>query len=154
MSDQKRLLERPRSRRVLRSAKTDTDSLFVHQDTDSFKSRLTDNLSKMSVVFDFDPAVFSSGVYYRVFQGSLKYRLRQQQRQPHTRDQSHDVESTDDSDNMTELTTRDTTTTTISQLPLYLRKSTSWTPAHSQSLEIVQTCEVRMLEDCDRFAAY
>jgi hypothetical protein len=40
---------------------------------------MTDNLSKMSVVFDFDPEVFSSGVYHRVFRGSLKHRLRQLQ---------------------------------------------------------------------------
>jgi hypothetical protein len=32
----------------------------------------------MSKVFDFDPAVFSSGVYHRVFRGSLMSSLRQQ----------------------------------------------------------------------------
>ncbi|KAH7411697.1 hypothetical protein DE146DRAFT_250965 [Phaeosphaeria sp. MPI-PUGE-AT-0046c] len=154
MSDQKRFLERPRSRRVLRSAKADSESLLVHQDTTSFKSRLTDNLSKMSMVFDFDPAVFSSGVYHRVFRGSLKYRLRQQQRRPYTRDQSDDAESNDGSDDLTEVRTRDTTSTFTAQIPLYLPRSNSWMPAHQQSLEIVQACETHMLEDCDRFAAY
>jgi hypothetical protein len=78
IAGQKRLLERPRTRRILQRAKADSASLLVHQDTSSRKSRLTDNLSKMSKVFDFDPAVFSSGVYHRVFRGSLMSSLRQQ----------------------------------------------------------------------------
>lgn len=154
MSDQKRLLERPRTRRILRSAKADSESLFVHQDTGSFKSRLTDNLSKMSVVFDFDPAVFSSGVYHRVFRGSLKYSLRQQRRQPYTRTQSHDVESDDESDDVTEVTNQDTASTTTLQGPLTFGKSNSWTLGHRQSVDLVRTCETQMLHDCDRFAAY
>jgi hypothetical protein len=79
MAEQSRLLEKPRTRRVLQRVKVDSASLFVHRDSSSFKSKMTDNLSKMSVVFDFDPEVFSSGVYHRVFRGSLKHRLRQQQ---------------------------------------------------------------------------
>jgi hypothetical protein len=79
MAEQKQLLEKPRTRRVLQRAKADSASLFVHKDSTSMKSRWTDNLSKVSRVFDFDPEVFSTGVYHRVFRGSLKYRLRQQQ---------------------------------------------------------------------------
>jgi hypothetical protein len=39
----------------------------------------TDNLSKLSRVFDFDQEVFSTKIYARAFRGSLKTVLRQQQ---------------------------------------------------------------------------
>lgn len=154
MSDQKQLLERPRTRRILRSAKTDSESLFVHQDTTSFKSRFTDNLSKMSIVFDFDPAVFSSEVYHRVFRGSLKDHLRKKPQQPYTRNHTYDVESDDDCEDTLDSTTQDTMSTLTSQGPLTTRKVTSWTPSHQHGLEVIRACETHMLGDCDRFAAY
>lgn len=40
---------------------------------------MTDNLSKLSAVFDFDQALFSSNVYQRAFRGSIKQILRQNQ---------------------------------------------------------------------------
>jgi hypothetical protein len=46
------------------------------------RSRFTDNLSKLSMVFPFDNIVFSSNVYERVFRGSLKASLRRQQNGP------------------------------------------------------------------------
>lgn len=153
MSDQKRLLERPRSRRILKSSKPNSDSLLVNQDTTSFRSRLTDNLSKMSMIFDFDAAVFSTDVYHRAFRRSHKFRLRQQRLQPFARNQAHDVESNDESDDMTEPTARDTTSTSTLQVLSNLPKSNTWTSAHRQSLDIVRQCEAHMSSDCNRFAA-
>jgi hypothetical protein len=43
---------------------------------------MTDNLSKISRVFEFDPNVFSTRVYERAFRGSVKQALRQQQVAP------------------------------------------------------------------------
>ena len=54
----------------------DTASLFVHRDTDSFITRMTDNLSKLSVVFTFDRELFISKVYERAFRGSVKESLK------------------------------------------------------------------------------
>jgi hypothetical protein len=73
------LLEKSSTRRVLQQAEYDSASLFVHRDTDSFISNLTDNLSKLSVVFSFDRELFVSKVYERVLRGSIKESLRRQQ---------------------------------------------------------------------------
>jgi hypothetical protein len=157
MTEQKQLLEKPRTRKILQNAKADSASLFVHQDTTSRMSRLTDNLSKMSVVFDFDPAVFSSNVYHRVFRGSLKYRLRQQQQQqrhqPHALGLLHTESSNDELDDITQVDTRETTPTLTPNGSPDLRNPTAWTLSHRQSLTLVRLCETHMLEDCDRFAA-
>ncbi|KAH7392969.1 hypothetical protein BKA66DRAFT_567694 [Pyrenochaeta sp. MPI-SDFR-AT-0127] len=81
ISEQQGLLEKPKTRSALQRARADSLSLFVHRDTESLRSQVTDNLSKMSLVFDFDPEIFSSSPYHRVFRGSLKHFLRQQQPQ-------------------------------------------------------------------------
>jgi hypothetical protein len=154
MAEQKLLLEKPRTRRILRNAKADSASLFVHRDTTSRMSRLTDNLSKMSVVFDFDPVVFSSNVYHRVFRGSLKNSLRQQQQQqPHALDLLLTESSYSELDDVTQVNTRETTSTLTANGSPDLRHPISWTLSHRQSLTLVRLCEAHMLEDCDRFAA-
>ncbi|KAH7392970.1 hypothetical protein BKA66DRAFT_567695 [Pyrenochaeta sp. MPI-SDFR-AT-0127] len=79
LSDQQRHLETHKSRKVLNRAKEDSVSLCVQRDNASFTSKLTDNLSKISHVFDFDSHVFSTKVYERAFRGSVKNVLRQQQ---------------------------------------------------------------------------
>ncbi|KAH8712154.1 hypothetical protein GQ44DRAFT_776179 [Phaeosphaeriaceae sp. PMI808] len=78
LSEQKLLLEKPKTRKVLARAKCDSVSLIVHRDSASFSSRWTDNLSKLSYIFDFDTDVLSSRVYERVFRVSLKQSIRQQ----------------------------------------------------------------------------
>lgn len=79
LSEQKRHLETNKSRKVLNQAKADSVSLCVQQDSASFTSRFTDNLSKNSHIFDFDSHVFSTKVYERAFRGSVKNVLRQKQ---------------------------------------------------------------------------
>jgi hypothetical protein len=56
----------------------DTASLFVHRDTDSLITRVTDNLSKLSIKFEFDSKLFVSKVYERAFRSSVKKSLRVQ----------------------------------------------------------------------------
>jgi hypothetical protein len=151
MAEQKRLLEKPKTRRVLQRAKADSASLFVHRDTASFMSRVTDNLSKMSLVFDFDPALFSSGVYHRVFRGSLKYRLRQQQHQ-HALDRLSELHPQHEQhDSAHEM--HDTLSIMMQHEPPQIRNSTTWKLTEREGLALVQFCEARMLDDCDRFAA-
>jgi hypothetical protein len=53
--------------------------LFVHRDSASFVTRFTDNLSKLSRVFDFDTEVFSTKPYERVHRSSVKQALRKKQ---------------------------------------------------------------------------
>lgn len=77
VSAQQQLLARPESRKTLRRAKIASASLLSQRDTaSSVRTSWTDNLSKMSLVFDFDNDVFSSGVYTRVFRELSKYRIR------------------------------------------------------------------------------
>jgi len=78
-SEQKVLLEKSSTRKVIRRIENDTESLIVHRDTASLLSRHTDRLSKISVVFPFDGELFISRVYDRVIRGSLKEALRRQQ---------------------------------------------------------------------------
>jgi hypothetical protein len=152
MTEQKQLLERPKTRSILQSARADSASLFVHQDATSFKSRLTDSLSKMSKVFDFDTVVFSTSVYHRVFRGSLKYRLRQQLSHSVSRSTVDFIQG--DLDITTKVTSRETISTIVPQAPLHVRLPSSWTSSHRESLVLVRVCEMCMLKDCDTFAAH
>jgi hypothetical protein len=157
MAEQKQLLEKSKTRSILLSARADSASLFVHLDATSFRSRLTDSLSKMSKVFDFDSAVFSTGVYHRVFRGSLKYRLRhQQQQQTFSLYLLRSIENKpqNELDGITETTSRETTSTISPQAPPHARLPTTWTSSHRESLSLVRACEMRMLEDCDTFSAH
>ncbi|KAH7073815.1 hypothetical protein BKA63DRAFT_604128 [Paraphoma chrysanthemicola] len=79
LAEQRQLLERPRSRTVLQRVKDDSASLLVHRDSASFTTQSSDNLSRLSLVFTFDQEIFSSGVYHRVFRGTLKKGLRRWQ---------------------------------------------------------------------------
>ncbi|RYP89224.1 hypothetical protein DL770_004522 [Monosporascus sp. CRB-9-2] len=79
MSEQKMLLEQPRTRGVFRKIERDTESMIVHRDKDSILSRYTDNFSKFSMVFDFDHELFISRVYDRVLRASLKGAVRREQ---------------------------------------------------------------------------
>jgi hypothetical protein len=79
ISEQKVLLEKPKTRKAFGQVKTDSESLWVLRDTDSLRSRFSDNLSKLSLTFDFDNTLFSSKVYVRILRGSIKGVLRQQQ---------------------------------------------------------------------------
>ncbi|KAF2829614.1 hypothetical protein CC86DRAFT_464147 [Ophiobolus disseminans] len=72
-------LEATKTRKVLKRAQADTVSLFVQRDAASFASKMTDNLSKISRIFEFDTSVFSTRVYERAFRGSVKQVLRQRQ---------------------------------------------------------------------------
>ena len=70
-------MQRQKTRKVLKRAQADSISLYVQRDTSSISSKWTDNLSKISRVFDSN--VFSTKVYERVFRGSVKDALKQQQ---------------------------------------------------------------------------
>jgi hypothetical protein len=77
LSEQNRQLVTTKARKVLKRAQADSVSLFVQRDTASFTSKMTDNLSKISRVFEFDRDVFSTSVYERAFRGSVKQALKQ-----------------------------------------------------------------------------
>lgn len=76
---QQRYLETNKTRKVLQQAKMDSASLYVHHDTASLTSRMTDNLSKISRIFEFDSNIFSTGVYERAFRGSIRDVLKRRQ---------------------------------------------------------------------------
>jgi hypothetical protein len=144
--NQKQLLEKPKTRKVLQRVKADSASLFVHRDTASFKSKMTDNLSKMSLIFEFDSEVFYSQVYHRVFRGSLKTRLRQQQLQLHNSEPV--IDPPDDTEPKT---TRDKDSGVIQELtpdtPTYIL-------ADRDDLTIVKASQARMLSDCVDFTIH
>jgi hypothetical protein len=79
ISEQKILLEKSNTRKVLRRIENDTESLIVHRDTASLLSHCTDSLSKISIVFPFDCELFISRAYDKVIRGSMKEALRRQQ---------------------------------------------------------------------------
>lgn len=60
----------------MESIRKDSASLIVHSDRSSLLTSYTDNLSKLSVRFDFDGELFSSKVYESVFRGPVKRSLR------------------------------------------------------------------------------
>jgi guanine nucleotide-binding protein G(i) subunit alpha len=67
LSEQQRHLETTKTRKFLKRAQVDSVSLLVQRDNASFSSKMTDNLSKISRVFEFDRDVFSTNVYERAF---------------------------------------------------------------------------------------
>jgi G-protein alpha subunit len=69
----------------------DTASLFVHRDNDSFINQMTDNLSKMSIVFTFDWELFISKVYERVLRNSVKESLKLQKEDANVMKRSHAI---------------------------------------------------------------
>lgn len=73
------MLEKSSTRKAFRRVEKDTGSLFVHRDTASLFSRYSDNLSKLSISFEFDHELFVSKIYGRVFRGSVKESLQRQQ---------------------------------------------------------------------------
>jgi len=76
ISEQQILLEKSSSRKAFKQIKDDSSSLYVNGDAASFYSRCTNNLSKISMVFQFDRELFVSKVYERALRGSLKESLR------------------------------------------------------------------------------
>ncbi|KAK0611987.1 ankyrin repeat-containing domain protein [Immersiella caudata] len=90
LAEQKAILEKPVVRRALRKVAADTASLIVHRDIDSLRSCSTSGWSSisrlsttprrpLSVVFDFDQDLLPSDIYRRVFKGSVRESLQQQQ---------------------------------------------------------------------------
>jgi hypothetical protein len=75
--EQKGLLERSSSRKVLKKLADDSASLIVHRDSSSLFTYYTDNQSKLSRTFNFDLEVFSSKAYERAIRGALKTVVRQ-----------------------------------------------------------------------------
>lgn len=128
----------------------------------------------MSLVFNFDSAVFCSYVYNRVFRGSLKDHLRQQQQQKELRSLNHpDSDQTNDEANDTVgINEQDKTYSALpdsdfpnirffhSDLPhSYMPDSDlpemSLNPPvlRDQDLTVIQSCEAKMLQDyCYTFA--
>ncbi|OBT78646.1 hypothetical protein VF21_02237 [Pseudogymnoascus sp. 05NY08] len=85
IGEQKMMLEKPSTRRVIKRVKDDASSLYVQPDSMSIYSRCTDNLSKISKMFEFDRELFVSKVYEKVLLGSLKdtvENIRQKQQRP------------------------------------------------------------------------
>lgn len=66
------VLEKTSTRRVIKRIKDDASSLYVQRDSMSMYSRCTDNLSKISKMFEFDRELFVSKVYEKALRGSLK----------------------------------------------------------------------------------
>ncbi|KAF2826134.1 hypothetical protein CC86DRAFT_406431 [Ophiobolus disseminans] len=78
-AEQKLHLEAPKTREALQLAKINAVLLLPQRDGASVRtnqSRWSDNLSRVSLIFTFDPATNSSGAYNRVFRDLLKYRIR------------------------------------------------------------------------------
>lgn len=70
--EQKRLLEQKTTRAAFRKVEQDSASLIVLRDTSSYRSTLTDSLSKLSWVFGFDDELNSSRVYGRAWRNNLR----------------------------------------------------------------------------------
>jgi hypothetical protein len=75
IADQKQFLEKPKTRTALRRVEKETVSLIVHRDEASLRSTYTDNLSRLSMIFDFDNELFLSNVCERAFRSALKVSL-------------------------------------------------------------------------------
>ena len=78
MSQQKAVLEKYSTRKVMKRTRDDSSSLYVLQDTTSLLSRCTDGLSKLSLIFPFDKELLNTGVYQRILRSSLKESIRRQ----------------------------------------------------------------------------
>ncbi|KAF2878518.1 G-protein alpha subunit-domain-containing protein [Massariosphaeria phaeospora] len=81
LADQQHLLEKPKMRKALDRAKSDSASLLVHHGTASIVSKFSDNMSKISAVFDFDQEIFSTPTYQRVLHRSWRDSLKIQRAQ-------------------------------------------------------------------------
>lgn len=66
------MLEKTSTRRIIKRVKDDASSLYVQRDSTSIYSRCTDNLSKISKMFEFDRELFVSKVYEKALRASLK----------------------------------------------------------------------------------
>lgn len=80
------MLEKTSTRKIFKRVKDDTSSLYVQRDSTSIYSRCTDNLSKISKMFEFDRELFISKVYEKALRGSLKdtvENMRREQQQPY-----------------------------------------------------------------------
>ena len=81
-AEQKSLLEKPCSRRVFKRIDDDVAPLYVHRDSDSFMSQLTNTLTRISRDFVFYRLLWASKVYKetspRLF-GLMKERIRRQE---------------------------------------------------------------------------
>jgi guanine nucleotide-binding protein G(i) subunit alpha len=87
------MLEKTSTRKIFNRVKDDTSSLYIQRDSASIYSRCTDNLSKISRIFEFDRELFTSKVYEKVFRGSLKdtvENMRREQQQPRARGTSEE----------------------------------------------------------------
>jgi hypothetical protein len=85
ISEQKNMLEKTSTRKIFNRVKDDTSSLYVQRNSTSLSSRYTDNLSKISKMFEFDRELFTSRVYEKALRGSLKDaigKVRREQEQP------------------------------------------------------------------------
>jgi hypothetical protein len=74
------LIEETKNQRALQRIEKDSESLLVLQDSRSFLTTITDNLSKLSWKFDFDDDLLITRIYKRAFRGSLRSSLRIWQR--------------------------------------------------------------------------
>lgn len=75
------MLEKTSTRKIFKRVKDDTSSLYVQRDTSSIYSRCTDNLSKISKIFEFDRELFISKVYEKALRGSLKDTVKSMRRE-------------------------------------------------------------------------
>ncbi|KAL3471430.1 G-protein alpha subunit-domain-containing protein [Aspergillus californicus] len=76
LGEQKALLDRSSTRTVFHQMNQDSASMIVHRDADSIATRITDNLSKLSLSFTFDRDVFASRPYERFIRRFTKDSLR------------------------------------------------------------------------------
>lgn len=80
--DQKKLLVKKSTRSVISKVEKDSASLIVHRDDGSLRTAFTDNLSKISRVFQFDADLLSSKIYGRAWRSSLTMSLRSPKAMP------------------------------------------------------------------------
>jgi len=76
LAEQKKLLEKKSTRTAISRVEKDSASLIVHRDDGSLRSTFTDNLSKISRVFNFDADLLGSKVYDRAWRINIKTSLR------------------------------------------------------------------------------
>lgn len=76
LADQHKILKRSRSRKAFQRVQEDSASLKAHRDTTSLLTSYTDNLSKQSMVFDFDSELFATKIYAPMILNRLKVPLR------------------------------------------------------------------------------
>jgi hypothetical protein len=80
------MLEKTSTRKIFKRVKDDTSSLYIQRDSTSIYSHSTDNLSKISKMFEFDRELFISKVYEKALRGSLKdtvENMRREQQKPY-----------------------------------------------------------------------